>query len=57
MAFTIQYLKNGKEVTETPWVGDVPPTRAFAKQRIKRRRTDTAIIRDEVGNHLAIITE
>ena len=57
MAFTIQYLKDGKEVSETPWESDIPPTRAFAQHGIKRHQCDTAIIRDEVGRHLTVITE
>jgi hypothetical protein len=57
MAFTIQYLKNGAEVAETPWESDIPPTRAFARQGIKRREADTAVIRDEVGKHLAVVSE
>ena len=57
MAFTIQYLSNGQEVGETPWLSDIPPTRDFAWQGIRRRKADTAIIRDEVGKQLALITE
>jgi hypothetical protein len=57
MAFTIQYLKNGAEIAETPWMSDVPPTRRFARKGIKLHEADTAIIRDEVGKHLAVITE
>jgi len=57
MAFTIQYLKDGREVAETTWASDMPPTRHFARKGIKLRKADTAIIRDEVGKHLAVITE
>jgi len=57
MAFTIQYLKNGAEVAETPWQSDIPPTRNFARQGLKRHGADTAVIRDEVGKHLAVIPE
>lgn len=57
MAFTIQYLLNGQEVGETPWHSDMPPTRDFARQGIQLRKADTAIIRDEVGKHLAVVTE
>ncbi len=57
MAFTIQYLSNGSEVGETPWPSDLPPTRDFAWQGLKLREADTAIIRDEVGKPLAVITD
>ena len=57
MAFTIQYLKNGKEIAETPGQSDIPPTRAFAKYGIKRHDAETAIIRDEVGKTLTTISE
>jgi hypothetical protein len=57
MAFTIQYLSNDREFDETPWLNDIPPTRDFALQGIQRRKADTAIIRDELGKHLALITE
>jgi hypothetical protein len=57
MAFTIQYLKDGSEVAEAPWASDMPPTRQFARDGIKFRKADTAIIRDEVGKHLPVITE
>jgi hypothetical protein len=57
MAYTIQYLTNGAEIAETPWSSDMPPSRDFAWQGIKLREADTAIIRDEVGKHLAVITE
>jgi hypothetical protein len=57
MAYTIQYLTNGAEIAETPWSSDMPPSRDFAWQGIMLREADTAIIRDEVGKHLAVITE
>lgn len=56
MAFTIQYLKNGAEVEETPWASDIPPTRAFVWKGVKLREADTGIIRDEVGRHLAVVS-
>jgi hypothetical protein len=57
MAFTIQYLANGKEVGETPWECDVPPPTRFARRGMKLRDADTAIIRDELGKHLVAIRE
>jgi hypothetical protein len=57
MAFTIQYLCNGKEVGETPWECDVPPSTRYARQGLKLRAADTAIIRDELGKHLVAVKE
>ena len=57
MAFTIQYLSNGREVGETPWPSDLPPTRDFAWQGLQLREADTAIIRDEVGKRLLAIVD
>ena len=57
MAFTIQYLSSGTEVGETLWPSDLPPTRYLAWRGLKLREADTAIIRDEAGKHLAVITE
>ena len=58
MAYTIQYLSNGKEVGETPWESDVPPSTRFALQGgLGLRAADTAIIRDELGKHLVAVRE
>ncbi|HKQ45622.1 MAG TPA: hypothetical protein VJS47_09530 [Rhizomicrobium sp.] len=57
MAYTIQYLSNGKEVAETPWHSDVPPSTRYARQGLRLRAADTAIIRDEVGKHLVAVKE
>jgi hypothetical protein len=57
MAYTIQYLSNGKEVSETPWECDVPPSTRYARQGLRLRAADTAIIRDEEGKHLVAVKE
>jgi len=57
MAYTIQYLSNGKEVAETPWESDFPPPTRFARRGMKLRNADTAVIRDEVGKHLVSVKE
>jgi len=57
MAYTIQYLSNGKEVAETPWHSDVPPSTRYARRGLKLREADTAIIRDELGRHLVAVKE
>jgi hypothetical protein len=57
MAFTIQYLSHGREVDETAWECDVPPSTRHARQGLRIRAADTAIIRDEQGKHLVSIKE
>ena len=57
MAFTIQYLANGESIAVTSWPTDLPPTRAFARQGIRLRGADKAIIRDEEGERLTVILD
>jgi hypothetical protein len=57
MAYTIQYLSNGKDVGETPWESDGPPSTRFALQGLGLRAADTAIIRDELDKHLVAARE
>jgi len=57
MAYTILYLSNGKEVSETPWECDVPLSTRYARQGLRLRAADIAIIRDEEGKHLVAVKE